>query len=115
MNVQGYFVDLGERVVFTAGEAFAASLISNASGITHMSTWESAGVAGIAAGIAVVKGALAGHVGDKNTAALLPAAAGGAAGAAVGGAVGTAVGDVVSSVGDAVGKILEDPNAGKGA
>lgn len=107
-----YFVDLAERVAAAAAEGFLAVVIASGAGVFHASTWEAAAAAGINAGLAIVKGVAAGQIGDRRSAAMLPAAAGGAAGAAVGGAVGTAVGDVIGSVGEAVGDILGPKDGG---
>lgn len=101
-----YVTDLAERVAAAAVEGFLAVLVASGVGIFHATAWQAAAAAAINAGLAVVKGAAAGRIGDRSSAAMLPAAAGGAAGAAVGGAVGTAVGSVVGSVGEAVGDIL---------
>jgi hypothetical protein len=106
MDIRRYGLDLAERVGAAAAEGFLAVITASGAGIFHASAWQAAGAAGLNAGYAVVKGILAGRVGDRSSAAMLPAAAGGAAGAAVGGAVGTAAGDIVGSVGTAVGDIL---------
>lgn len=55
----------------TALQAFLAVLLANAAGMTDMAVWRAAALAGVAAGLSVVKGALASRVGD-DTAALLP-------------------------------------------
>ena len=63
------FRDIAERAVLTFVEAFLAVFV-----VSDLSSIRSAAVAGAAAALAVVKGAIASKVGDTGTAALLPAA-----------------------------------------
>lgn len=67
--------DIAERAVITAVEVFLAVLLANVAGLTSMATVKAAALSGVAAGLAVVKGALASRVGD-GTAALLPRSGG---------------------------------------
>lgn len=60
--------DIAERAVLTFAEAFLAVFT-----FTDVSSLRSAAVAGAAAALAVIKGAIASKVGDAGTAALLPA------------------------------------------
>jgi hypothetical protein len=68
-----FLIDLGERTGATYLEAFLGLLL--AGGITSLSAAQSAAVAAIPAGLAVVKGALGAFLGRADTAALLPTAA----------------------------------------
>ena len=65
-------IDIGERAAMTAVQAFLAVLLANAAGMTDMGTLRAAALAGVAAGLSVIKGALASRLGDPATAALLP-------------------------------------------
>lgn len=65
-------LDIAERAAMTAAQAFIAVLLANAAGITSMATVRAAALAGLAAGLSVIKGALASRLGD-GSAALLPA------------------------------------------
>jgi succinate-acetate transporter protein len=69
---QQFLVDLAERVFFTFAEVFLATLLVGDALDLNVDTLEKAGLAGVAAGLAVLKGALAGVVGQKGTAAMLP-------------------------------------------
>lgn len=60
------FKDIAERTFWTAAQAFLAVFVA-----TDMSTVKSAGVAALAAALAVVKGFAATKVGDPNSAATL--------------------------------------------
>jgi hypothetical protein len=68
-----YLIDLAERTGATYLEAVIGLLLVGP--ITGLSVVQAAAVAGIPAGLAVVKGALAAFLGRPDTAALLPAAA----------------------------------------
>ncbi|MFJ5923841.1 hypothetical protein ACIQF6_14710 [Kitasatospora sp. NPDC092948] len=68
-----FLVDLAERTSATYAEALIGLLLVG--GITSLSAAESAAVAAIPAGLAVVKGALSSFLGRTGTAALLPTAA----------------------------------------
>lgn len=63
-------IDITERTVATYAEAYIGLLL--AGGMTSLSVLQSAAVAAIPAGLTVVKGALAGFLGETGTAALLP-------------------------------------------
>jgi hypothetical protein len=71
-----YATDLAERVAATAGETFLATLVASGwfdvQGITDTSLLQKAGIAAIAAGLAVLKGAVAKWVGDRRSASLAP-------------------------------------------
>jgi hypothetical protein len=66
-----FFLDLAERTAATYVEAFAGLLV--VSGVTDFSDLKAAAIAAVPAGLAVIKAVLAGFVGDKGTAAALPA------------------------------------------
>lgn len=67
-----YLTDLAERTIWTAAQAFVAVLIASGffdvQGVTDTSILGKAGVAGIAAALAVLKGVAAKWVGDSNSA-----------------------------------------------
>lgn len=65
---QQFLVDLAERVFFTFVQAFLGVFT-----VTDLSSAKSAAVAGVAAALSAVKGVVASFVGDRGTAALLPA------------------------------------------
>jgi hypothetical protein len=69
-----FFTDLAERTIATYLEAFIGLLLVG--GITDLSTAKSAAIAAVPAGLAVVKGALSGFLGDPDTASVLPAGKG---------------------------------------
>jgi hypothetical protein len=96
-----FIVDLLERVGSTFIVAYVGAVTVLPGGIWSAHNWQIAATAALGS---TVKGLVASRVGDKGTAALLPAvggAAGGAAGAAVGGAAGAAVGETVGGIGEA--------------
>ena len=64
-------LDIAERAAMTAAQAFIACLLANAAGMTDVATVRAAALAGLAAGLSVIKGALASRLGD-DSAALLP-------------------------------------------
>lgn len=61
-------LDLLERAGLTAAEAFLAVFV-----VTDVSTAKAAGVAAAGAVLSLAKGLVASQLGEKNTAALLPA------------------------------------------
>jgi hypothetical protein len=63
-----YLADLAERCVWTALQAFLSVFT-----VTDLSTAKAAGVAAAAAVLALLKGVAARRVGDRNSAALIPA------------------------------------------
>jgi hypothetical protein len=65
---QQFLIDLAERVFFTFVQAFLGAFV-----ITDLSTAKTAALAGVAAALAVLKGVAASMIGDRGTAALLPA------------------------------------------
>jgi hypothetical protein len=69
-----FFVDLAERVVATYLEAFLGLVIASAitDGVIDLSVVQSAAVAALPAGLAVVKGALARWRGDPDSASAAP-------------------------------------------
>jgi hypothetical protein len=74
-----YIRDLIERVLWTFAQAFAATLLASGffeiDNVTDVSILQKAGIAGIAAVLAVIKGLVATKVGSPYTAATLPAQA----------------------------------------
>lgn len=66
-------LDIAERAAMTAAQAFLAVILANAAGMTDVATVRAAALAGLAAGLSVIKGALASRLGEPGTAALLPA------------------------------------------
>lgn len=74
MTGRRFWADLGERVAFTALEAFAATFVVGAvSDLGDVDVWQRALVAAVAASLAAVKGFAAQRVGDPGSAAMLPA------------------------------------------
>lgn len=61
-----YLADLAERVAWTAAQAFLSVFT-----VTDLSTAQAGGVAAAAAVLALLKGVVAKHVGDPDTAATL--------------------------------------------
>ena len=70
------FIDIAERVCATFVIGFISTwLAADAINLTDLGLLKSAGLAGLAAAGSLIKGLLAAHVGDKDSAALLPAEA----------------------------------------
>lgn len=65
-------IDLAERVVATAVQAFAAALLAGPMLDLSVPAIKAAGVAALAAVLAVVKGVAASRLGDPTSAAALP-------------------------------------------
>lgn len=66
-----YFKDLAERVVMTFVQAFiGAAVITDTADLTDHTMWTSAGMAGIAAVVSLVKGLVARHRGLEDSASL---------------------------------------------
>ena len=65
-----YVLDLAERVAATFAAGAIAVLTTNGADITELSLWQSAGVAGAAAALSLIKGLLARYVGDEASAGL---------------------------------------------
>lgn len=64
-----YAVDLAERVVWTFLAAAAAVAVAAGPGdMLHASFWQTAGTAGVAAVVALVKGLAARYIGNRNSA-----------------------------------------------
>ncbi|MET8693645.1 hypothetical protein ABZV65_14000 [Streptomyces bauhiniae] len=64
-----YARDLAERVIWTfLGAAGAVALAGGPADMLHVSFWEGAGTAGLAAAVALVKGIAARAIGAKNSA-----------------------------------------------
>jgi hypothetical protein len=75
-TVKLYLVDLAERVGSTAAETFLATLIAaGVGGLTDVSVYQKAGIAALAAGLAVLKGIIGKYVGDRSSASLAPSIA----------------------------------------
>lgn len=68
-TVKAYGLDLAERTVSTALQAGLGAVV--VSQPFNLSMWESAGLAGVAAGFAVLKGVFARLRGDSNSASLI--------------------------------------------
>jgi hypothetical protein len=67
--------DIVERTSLTALQAFLSVwVVSSWSNLTDVTLAQQAAVAGIAAGLAVMKGLIASRLGNRSSAALLPAA-----------------------------------------
>ncbi|WP_203617805.1 hypothetical protein [Streptomyces bauhiniae] len=68
-----YARDLTERVLWTfLGAAGAVALAGGPADMLHVSFWEGAGTAGLAAAVALVKGIAARALGEKNSASTAP-------------------------------------------
>jgi hypothetical protein len=68
-----YAVDLIERVIWTfLGAACAVALAGGPADMLHVSFWEGAGTAGLAAAVTLLKGIFARVVGQKNSASTAP-------------------------------------------
>jgi hypothetical protein len=65
---KAFVLDLVERVVFSFLGGAIATLAAAGVDLTHLSVWQAAGVAGLAAAVALIKGVLALYVGDKDSA-----------------------------------------------
>jgi hypothetical protein len=65
---KAFVLDLAERVVFSFLGAAIATLAAAGVDLTHLSAWQSAGVAGLAAAVSLIKGVLAQYVGDRDSA-----------------------------------------------
>lgn len=63
--MKNYVVDLAERVAATAAFTFLSAFV-----VTDLSTAKEAGLAAAAAGLSLIKGALAGYVSGGNQAGL---------------------------------------------
>jgi hypothetical protein len=77
-NAGGFALDLFERVLATYGEAYIGLMIASGLGaqyVVDMSNANKALVAALPALAALVKGAIAKYLGNRQSAALLPAAA----------------------------------------
>lgn len=74
VKAKTYAADLVERVAWTFLQAFGASLVASEwftpGGLRDMSFLSAAGIAGLAAALATVKGLIAKKVGNPDTAAL---------------------------------------------
>lgn len=65
--------DTFERALATFAEAaIGVWILAGPADVFNVTVLEGAGAAGLIAGLAVVKAALAGHVGQKNSASLSP-------------------------------------------
>jgi uncharacterized membrane protein len=73
MATKTFLLDLAERTVATYLEAFLGLLLAGQ--VTDLSAAKAAAIAAIPAGLAVIKGALAGAIGPKSGASALPARA----------------------------------------
>ncbi|MFI8351351.1 hypothetical protein [Streptomyces sp. NPDC085596] len=68
-----YARDLTERVVWTfLGAAGAVALAGGPADMLHVSFWQGAGTAGLAAAVALVKGIAARAIGQKDSASTAP-------------------------------------------
>ncbi|MER5355708.1 hypothetical protein ABT093_35965 [Kitasatospora sp. NPDC002551] len=71
IRVPRFAIDLAERTAATYAESVIGLLLVG--GITGLSSLQAAAVAGIPAGLTVIKGALGKFLGHPETASLLPA------------------------------------------
>lgn len=69
MKAQQYVLDLAERAFFTFVQAFTAAMVVPDLSISGL---KAAGLAGVAAVFALLKGLAAGVIGEKGSAAALP-------------------------------------------
>lgn len=71
-----YGIDLAERVIWTFVQAFGSTLVlSNAfeiPGLANLTAWQTAGLAGGAAVLSLVKGLVAKFIGDGSSASTAP-------------------------------------------
>ncbi|MFF8953897.1 hypothetical protein ACF09I_34625 [Streptomyces sp. NPDC014940] len=68
-----YAKDLAERTIWTfLGASGAVALAGGPADMLHLSFWEGAGTAGLAAAITLLKGIVARAVGQKNSASTAP-------------------------------------------
>lgn len=67
-------IDIGERALLTFAQAWLSVwIITSWSDLTDVALAQQAAVAGLAAALSVAKSAIASRLGEKGTAALLPA------------------------------------------
>jgi hypothetical protein len=73
-RLKAWASDVAERVGWTFVQAFVAAMIASGgfdmAGVVDMSIWQKAGMAAVAAVLALVKGVAATWVGDRNSASL---------------------------------------------
>ncbi|MGW9024499.1 hypothetical protein ACWGQ5_09740 [Streptomyces sp. NPDC055722] len=68
-----YAVDLAERTIWTfLGAAGAVALAGGPADMLHVSFWQGAGTAGLAAVVTLAKGLAARVIGQKNSASTAP-------------------------------------------
>lgn len=68
-----YARDLAERVLWTfLAAAGGVALAAGPADLLHATVWETAGAAGIAAVVSLVKGLVARYVGEPNSASTAP-------------------------------------------
>ncbi|MFF1483155.1 hypothetical protein ACIGZH_01570 [Streptomyces sp. NPDC058319] len=68
-----YGRDLAERVIWTfLGAAGAVALAGGPADMLHVSFWEGAGTAGLAAAVSLIKGIAARAISQKNSASTAP-------------------------------------------
>ncbi|MEU5091733.1 hypothetical protein [Streptomyces sp. NPDC021356] len=72
-TAETYARDLAERTIWTfLGAAGAVALAGGPADMLHLSFWQGAGTAGLAAAITLVKGIAARAIGQKNSASTAP-------------------------------------------
>ncbi|MGI3198453.1 holin [Streptomyces sp. GTA36] len=72
-TAETYARDLAERVVWTfLGAAGAVALAGGPADMLHVSFWEGAGTAGLAAAVSLIKGVAARAISQKNSASTAP-------------------------------------------
>ncbi|MFF1281039.1 hypothetical protein [Streptomyces sp. NPDC058299] len=72
-TVKTYATDLAERTVWTfLGASGAVALAGGPADMLHLTFWEGAGTAGLAAAITLLKGIAARAIGQKNSASTAP-------------------------------------------
>lgn len=67
-----FLLDVVERTVATYATTFLGLLLASGFDLTSLGALKAAAVAAIPAALTVIKGVLAGFVGDPNSAAVLP-------------------------------------------
>jgi hypothetical protein len=70
-----FLLDVVERTVATYATTFLGLLLASGFDLTSLGALKAAAIAAIPAALTVIKGVLAGFVGDPTSAAMLPAAA----------------------------------------
>jgi hypothetical protein len=73
ISAKTYAIDLAERVIWTfLGAAGAVAIAGGPADMLHVSFWQGAATAGIAAAVSLVKGLFVRDVGQRNSASSAP-------------------------------------------